>query len=76
MKDRRYGKVTLEKRPDLDTDEPCIVFRGQDRFAASVVRYYASLLAANYDGPGAAYAEESAARLEAWPVKKTPTVAP
>ena len=75
MKDRRYGRVLLEHRPDLDGgDEPCIVFRGQDKYAAAVVRLYARMLAAGGDAAGAAYAEESARWLEAWPVKKTPTI--
>lgn len=40
--DRKYGKVTLEKR-EIPDDEPMLVFRGRDRVLVDVIEAYAEL---------------------------------
>jgi len=83
VRERRYGEVRLEKRPDLDgTDEPCFVLRAQDANALSVLEYYAQLVAKVRDGESFSDAraremsvDETIAMFKAWPGKrKEPTL--
>ena len=70
--DTKYGRVTVE-RGKLPEEEPVFLFRGQDRLAPQVVRYYADLV--EQETGNHAFAEAvraEAQRLEAWPVKKLP----
>lgn len=83
MRDRRYGEVKLEKRPDLDgNDEPCLVLRARDANALSVLEYYAQLVAKVRFGETFADArarelavDETIAVFKAWPgERKEPTL--
>lgn len=70
--ERKYGKVTTEKG-SIHPEEPVIIFRGQDKYASAVVRFYATLVASHGDVEMAKEAHKTADALEAWPKKKTPT---
>jgi len=73
MIDRKYGRVTLEKRPDASGDEPCFVLRGQDLLAPIAVRYYADLVEAALPLGGKNAAEsirDCADQMAAWKVVK------
>lgn len=83
MRDRRYGEVKLEKRPDLDgTDEPCFVLRARDANALRVLEYYAQLVAEIKPGETFADArareravEETIVVFMEWPgERKAPTL--
>jgi hypothetical protein len=57
----------------VQVNEPLFLIRGQDKIGADVVRYWADL--AESRGASAdivAAARTQAARMEAWPIKKTP----
>lgn len=55
----------------IPDDEPVLLLRGQDRFAARAARYYASLTAV--DAPDiSAKVMEHANLMDDWPTKKTP----
>jgi hypothetical protein len=71
--DRKYGKVSLEKKPNVPDAEPLFVLRAQDKVAPGVVRFYASLyLRATGDESGYKGIISQAEAMEAWPVKKLP----
>lgn len=75
-------------RPDYDRiqdpvglipdDEPVFLLRGQDQFAAETLRYYAYLVShsRNYDAGIVLATEAQANRMDAWPTKKSPDLAP
>lgn len=77
---KKYVKITVEKADGtvlVDEklgDEPLFPFRGQDRFAADVLRYYVTRLrmAAGVAPEFIEHMEEHIAEIERWPVKKTP----
>lgn len=50
--DRKYGKVTLEHKPDsMEDDEPVVVFRAQDKLLVPLLARYENLnTAAKPDG--------------------------
>lgn len=50
MIDRKYGVVTLERKPDVPEDEPVFVLRAQDILAPAAVRAYANLVEATVPG--------------------------
>ena len=73
MIDGKYGKVTLEKKPDVPDAEPCFVMRAQDKVAPGVVKFYASqYLRATGDEKGYKSILEQAELMEKWPTKKLP----
>ena len=73
MQDSKYGKVTLELKPDAPADEPCFVLRGQDRLAANTVRAYGDkYLEATGDTKGFEQIMLHARRMEVWKAKKLP----
>lgn len=58
-------------------DEPVFLIRGQDVVGAAAVRAWADLAEANGAAPEILLvAREQADRMEAWPRKKTPDIAP
>ncbi len=57
----------------IPADEPVMLFRGQDKFAAALVRTYANWVAE--DGGDPAIVESCRAHadlMDAWPKKKAP----
>lgn len=71
--DAKYGKVTLEKKPNVPAAEPLFVLRAQDKIAPGVVRFYASqYLRATGDEKGHKSIMEQAEAMEKWPTKKLP----
>lgn len=73
MQDSKYGKVTLELKPDAPADEPCFVLRGHDRLAARTVRDYGEkYLEATGDQRGYDSIMLHARRMAVWKVKKLP----
>jgi hypothetical protein len=75
-KDKKYGNVTLEKRPLAPADEPCFVLRASDILSPIAIRAYADLVEAAV--PGAAgknmayHIREQADGMAAWPGRKLP----
>ena len=75
-KDNKYGKVTLERRPQAPADEPCFVLRASDILAPIAIWAYADLVEAAV--PGAAgnnmayHIREQAKVMAAWPGRKLP----
>lgn len=74
-------------RPDYDriqdpaglipADEPVMLFRAQDKYAAWLVRLYADRVAAEGgDEMIVKLCREHALRMDLWPVKKSPDVVP
>jgi hypothetical protein len=72
MIDGKYGKVTLEKKPDAPEDEPCFVLRAQDELAADAVRAYADSVEDEIGKDQADVIRKRADEMEAWPTKKLP----
>jgi len=71
--DSKYGKVTLEKKPDVPDAEPLFVLRAQDKLASGVVKFYASqYLRATGDEKGNKSILDQAKAMEEWPTKKLP----
>ena len=71
--DGKYGKVTLEKKPNVPDAEPVFVLRGQDKVAFGVVKFYASqYLRATGDDKGYQSILDQAKAMEEWPTKKLP----
>lgn len=72
MIDKKYGRVTLENRMELTgSDEPCFVFRAQDKYAETAIRFYATLVAAgDRSTEFARRIMETADRFAEWPVEK------
>jgi L-lysine 2,3-aminomutase len=73
----RHARADYERFQDpagkIPAAEPVMLFRGQDRFAARVLRYYAHLLAsADADRDIIRAVQCQADAMDAWPVKKTP----
>lgn len=57
----------------IPADEPVMLFRGQDKHAAAVVRHYADLVALDGGSPEIVRAcLEHANLMDAWPKKKAP----
>ena len=57
----------------IPADEPVFLLRGQDKFAAEVVRYWADLVAdATGDTELFEVAYTHADRMDDWPTKKIP----
>lgn len=67
----KYGKVTSESKK-FEEGEPLFILRGQDRLAATAVRFYATLRMAIGDMKGATEAMKVADRMEEWPKRKYP----
>lgn len=67
----KYGQLTVERK-ELPKDEPVFLLRGQDKFAAQVVQYYAELREKAGDRNGAEECRKQAQRMADWPVKKMP----
>lgn len=74
-------------RPDYDRfqdpagiipqDEPVMLFRGQDKYAAILVRTYASWIADDGGDPEIVQrCRDHADLMDAWPKKKTPDITP
>jgi hypothetical protein len=72
-------------RPDYDRiqdpaglipiDEPVLLFRGQDRYASQVARFYADLVEKNGgDREIVLRVRAHADRMDAWPKKKSPDI--
>jgi hypothetical protein len=71
--DGKYGKVTLENKPDVPDAEPLFVLRAQDKVAPGTVKFYASqYLRATGDEEGYKSIMAQAEAMEKWPVKKLP----
>jgi len=74
--DKKYGKVTLENRPNADPDEPCFVFRAQDILAPPALYAYADLIEATIPGERARnmaiHIREQARAMANWPNRKLP----
>jgi len=71
--DGKYGKVTLEKKPNVPDAEPLFVLRAQDKLAAGAVKFYASqYLRATGDEKGNQSILDQAKAMEDWPTKKLP----
>jgi GNAT superfamily N-acetyltransferase len=76
------GADMIHSRPDynriqdpsglIPEQEPVLLIRGQDKYAAQMAEYYAHLLDQNGDAQGAASMREHVARLASWKTKKTP----
>lgn len=69
MIDQKYGKVTLENKPDAPEDEPCFVLRAQDKLAPLVIRIYGEVVAnSGHQGSGelAMLARRVAEKFEAY----------
>lgn len=69
MRSSYYGKVTVENHKpsmDLDPDEPCMVFRAQDRFYTQVAEFYANLCATHYAYAAAERSQVAYAGGQAW----------
>jgi hypothetical protein len=59
----------------IPEDEPVMLFRGQDKHASNVVRYYAGLVA--QDGGDEEVVRrclDHAMLMDAWPKKKSPDI--
>ncbi len=73
MYDGKYGKVTLENKPNLPDDEPCFVLRGQDILASGLVKQYAHIY---FQKTGNATARDAilaqADKMRAWTTHKIP----
>ena len=69
--DGKYGKITTE-RGGISEGEPCFILRGQDIFAAHVVRIYAALRRSAGDDNGADQCEGIARVMQKWTKKKLP----
>jgi hypothetical protein len=71
--DPKYGKITLEKKPDIPDDEPLFVLRGQDKLAAGLVEQYAiNRFYATGDLETTQEIMKQADAMRKWPVKKVP----
>lgn len=71
--DGKYGKVTLEKKPDVPEHEPLFVLRGQDRLAPGIVRLYGELyLSATGDDEGRRKILKQARLMQLWEPRKVP----
>ena len=66
----KYGKITTEKK-EIPADEPLFLFRGQDRFASTAIRFYATLVA-TVNPAGARDIMKHADEMDEWPTKKIP----
>lgn len=59
----------------IPEDEPVMLFRAQDKFAASLVRHYADLVEREGGDPEIVRRSRAqAALMDDWPVKKSPNV--
>lgn len=69
-----HGRTDYQRIQDpenkIPPDEPVFLLRAQDKTAADVVRFWASLNIGT-NQPGAMKALEHAALMDRWPVKKT-----
>jgi hypothetical protein len=61
----------------IPDDEPVFLLRGQDQFAAEVLRYYAYLVqrSKGHDEMLVQRTVDQAAAMDAWPKKKAPDLA-
>ena len=76
MRDKKYGNVTIERRPDAPADEPCFVLRGQDILAPIAMAAYADAVEATIPGTQGKYAaeqiREQCKTFAAWQNRKLP----
>ena len=76
MRDKKYGAMSLEKRPDAPADEPCFVLRAQDFLAPIAMAAYADAIEATVPGTKGKYWAEQirdqAKTFAAWPSRKLP----
>jgi hypothetical protein len=76
MKDKKYGQVTIENRPNAPADEPCFVLRGQDILAPIAMAAYADAVEATIPGLQGKYAaehiREQCKTFAAWAPRKLP----
>lgn len=71
--DLKYGKVTLENRPDHSDDMPCFVFLAQDDLALRHIKNYASdVLAATGNQDAYDLIMQAIGKFEKWTFKKMP----
>jgi len=71
--DPKYGKVSLEKRPDVPDDEPVFVLRAQDVLASSIVEDYSrDYFEATGDAAGRDRIINQAMAMNSWHPRKIP----